>query len=47
MEAYRDAIFDPKKKQIFFPAVNIFQFWSSKPWIRIGIQPEMLDQDPE
>jgi hypothetical protein len=22
-------------------------FWSSKPWIRIGIQPKMLDPDPE
>jgi hypothetical protein len=22
-----------------------FNFWSSKPWIRIGIQPKMLDPD--
>jgi hypothetical protein len=28
-------------------AVNVFYFWSSKPWIRIGIQPKMLDLDPE
>ncbi len=22
-------------------------FWSTKPWIRIGIQPKMLDPDPK
>jgi hypothetical protein len=36
----------------FFPAVNfVVNFWSSKPlgpdWIRIGIQPIMLDPDPD
>ncbi len=28
-----------------FLAVNFFQFWSSKPWIRVGIQLKMLDPD--
>jgi hypothetical protein len=31
-----------KKKNNFFP-----NFWSLKPWIRIGIQPKMLDPDPD
>ena len=26
----------------FFTAVIFSNFWSSKPWIRIGIQPKML-----
>jgi hypothetical protein len=30
-----------QKNRIFF------NFWSSKPWIRIGIQPKMLDQNPD
>jgi hypothetical protein len=31
----------------FFSAVNLyFYFWSLKPWIRIGIQPKMLELDP-
>jgi hypothetical protein len=28
-------------------AVIFFNFWSLKPWIRIGIQPKMLDPDPD
>jgi hypothetical protein len=36
-----------KKKFNFFSAVIFFQFWSSKPWIRIGLQPQTLDPDPE
>ncbi len=36
------------KKYEFFPAVIFFSnFWSSKPWIRIAIQPKMLDPDPD
>jgi hypothetical protein len=34
-----------KVKQIF--SRNFFNMWSSKPWIRIGIQPKMLDLDPD
>ncbi len=33
------------KLWFFLSAVTFFQFWSSKPWIRIGIQPKMLDLD--
>ncbi len=36
-----------KKNLIFFSAVIFFQFWSLKPWIRIGVQPKMLDPDPD
>jgi hypothetical protein len=34
---------------LIFEQEIFFQFWSSKPWIRIriGIQPKMLDPDPE
>ncbi len=34
---------------LFFSAVNFFQFWSWKLWIRIriGIQPQMLDPDTD
>ena len=39
-----------KKKLIFFSAVIFFQFLVIKAldpdWIRIGIQPKMLDPDP-
>jgi hypothetical protein len=38
------AIFDLKRSN-FSSAVNFFQIWSSKPWI--GIQPKMLDADPD
>jgi hypothetical protein len=33
----------------FFSAVNCFKLLALKPWIRIrvGIQPKMLDPDPE
>jgi hypothetical protein len=31
----------------FFSAVIFFNFRSLKPWIRIGIQPKMLDPDPD
>jgi hypothetical protein len=24
-----------------------FNFWSLKPWIRIGLQPQTLDPDPD
>jgi hypothetical protein len=39
-------------KKIFkkISAENVFQFlnfWSTKPWIRIGILPKMLDPDPK
>jgi hypothetical protein len=27
--------------------LRIRNFWSSKPWIRIDIQPKMLDKDPD
>ncbi len=37
----------PKKNLIFFSAVIFFNFWSLKPWIRIGIQPKMVDPDPD
>jgi hypothetical protein len=30
-----------------FTAVNFFKFWSSNPGSRIGIQPKMLDPDPD
>ncbi len=33
--------------QNFFSAVIFFNFWSLKPWIRIGIQPKMLELDPD
>jgi hypothetical protein len=36
-----------KKNLILFSAVIFFNFWSLKPWIRIGIQPKMLDPDPD
>ncbi len=29
----------------FFCSLDVLYFWSSKPWIRIGIQPKMLDPD--
>ncbi len=32
--------------KFIFSAVIFFNFWSSKPWIQIGIQPKMLDPDP-
>jgi hypothetical protein len=39
--------FDQKNIK-FFSAVNFFSnFWSSKPVTQIGIQPEMLDLDPD
>ncbi len=31
-----------KKMSNVFSPVNFSNFWSSKPWIRIGIQPKML-----
>jgi hypothetical protein len=36
-------------QKFFFPAVIFLHFWSLKPWIRIriGIQPKMLDPDPD
>jgi hypothetical protein len=34
-----------KKILHFFSAVIFFNFWLSKPWIRIYIQPKMLDTD--
>jgi hypothetical protein len=36
-----------KKNLIFFSAVIFFNFWSLKPWIRIGVHPKMLDPDPD
>ncbi len=30
-----------------FFSCPFFNFWSSKPWILIGIQPKMLDPDPD
>jgi hypothetical protein len=33
--------------KLHFSAVNFSNFWSSKPWIRIGIQPTMLDPNPD
>ncbi len=36
-----------EKGKNFFPPVNFIHFLSSKPWIRIGIQPKMLDPEPE
>jgi hypothetical protein len=36
------------QKIFFFSAVIFFPIlWSLKPWIRIGIQPKMLDLDPD
>jgi hypothetical protein len=36
-----------EKYQKIFPAVSFFfSFWSSKPWIRINIQPKLMDPDP-
>jgi hypothetical protein len=40
-------IFDQKKYTIFFKTGNIFTFFSSNHWIRLGIQPQMLDPDPD
>jgi hypothetical protein len=37
------AIFDKNNWSNFYSAVNFFQFLSQKPWIRMGIQPKMLD----
>jgi hypothetical protein len=31
---------------MFFSAIIFFKFLSSKPWIRIVIQPKVLDSDP-
>jgi hypothetical protein len=28
-----------------FPFLRAVNFWSSKPWIQIGIQPKMLDPE--
>jgi hypothetical protein len=40
-------VVDPKKILFFIFSSNFFSnFWSSKPWIRIVIQPKMLDPDP-
>jgi hypothetical protein len=36
-----------KKISHFFSVVIFFNFWSSKPWIWIGIQPKMLDPYPD
>ncbi len=37
-----------KKKITFFFQLKFFSnFWSIKPWIRIGIQPKMLVSDPD
>jgi hypothetical protein len=36
---------DPKN--FFFSCDFFLHFWLSKPWIRIGIQPKMLDPDPD
>ncbi len=37
-----------KNKQIFSAVRNFFfNFWSLKPWIRIGVHPKMLDPDPD
>jgi hypothetical protein len=45
------AVFDLKKIINFFSAVIFFQFLVIKAldpdWIRIGIQPKMLDPDPD
>ncbi len=34
-------------QKYLFSVVNLFNFGSSKPWIRIGIHPKMLDPDLE
>jgi hypothetical protein len=42
--------FDKKNRFRITLAVNFFQFfsfWSSKSWIRIGIQSKMLNLDPD
>jgi hypothetical protein len=36
-----------KNIKFFFSCKFYIYFWSSNPWIRIGIQPKMLDPDPE
>ncbi len=36
-----------KKNNKKFSAVIFFQFWSLKPWIRIGLQHQTLDPDPD
>ncbi len=37
-----------KQKFFSFSAVIFFfKFWSLKPWIRIGLQPQTLDPDPD
>ncbi len=36
-----------KKILNFFQLLIFLNFWSSKPWIRIGIQPKMLNTDPK
>ncbi len=36
-----------QKLSNFFSSCIFFKFWSSKPWIRISIQPKMLDPDPD
>ncbi len=35
------------KKKKKNSAAIFFNFWPLKPWIRIGIQPKMLDPDPD
>jgi hypothetical protein len=36
-----------KNIKIFLSATKFFHFWSSKPCVRFGIQPKMLDLDHE
>jgi hypothetical protein len=36
-----------KKIKIKISAIIFFNFWSLKPWIRIGLQPQTLDPDPD
>jgi hypothetical protein len=36
-----------KSKKKFSAVIFFFNFFVIKPWIRIGIQPKMLDLDPD
>jgi hypothetical protein len=40
------SVLDPDSIRSVDPYPNP-EFWSSKPWMRIDIQPKMLDKDPD
>ncbi len=43
----KQQFFYQKKYPFLLSAVHFSKFWSSEPWIGIGIQTKMLDPDPE